>query len=161
DVAGFSERAALASERTEANVEGLRREFRAFTEGRLPEAAFSEFVDVLTAGVLSAFDGSRLLEERLHEAGYDLKVGTEGLRIRGEVWGTQGLPPVRIEALKRAATRLRQALAGRQPSDAELDALADRYRQHLIHWFQSLTFQGLTPSVHAIVLRLEEIYVEL
>jgi energy-coupling factor transporter ATP-binding protein EcfA2 len=158
DVAGLSERAALASERTEVQVEGLRREIQAFIGGSLSREDFFRFIYTQTAGFVPALDGLLFLGEEIQKAGYTPRIDPEG---QFQITDGRSWPPALVEALAQAATRLRQVLADRQPSDADLDALADRYRRHLIDWFQSLTFQGLAPSVHSIVLRLEEIYVEL
>ncbi len=107
-------------------------------------------------------DGLRLLQKTVNAAGYDVEVDREGqLRIAGQPSEERALPPARLGALERVAAELRRAVDSRQPSADDLDALAERYRQHVVRWFQHLSFQGMTPSARAIVLPLEEVYVEL
>ncbi len=98
----------------------------------------------------------------MHDAGYDLDIDPEGrVRIAGQPPEGRALPPARLQALEKVAVILRQAVRAQPPSEADLDALAERYRHHVVRWFQHLTFQGMTPSARAIVLPLEEVYVEL
>ena len=47
------------------------------------------------------------------------------------------------------------------PSAEALDALEDSYRQHVVRWFENLTFQGMMRAPKPIVLPLEDVYVEL
>ncbi|HEY2295489.1 MAG TPA: HEAT repeat domain-containing protein, partial [Thermoanaerobaculia bacterium] len=162
-IARSTDRVADGVERLNENVEGLRRELPEFVAGRMSEAALLASVYTLgSAGLIPAFDGLRLLQQTVNTAGYDVEVDREGrLRIAGQPSEERALPPARLGALERVAAELRRAVAAQQPSAADLDALAERYRLHVVRWFQHLSFQGMTPSARAIVLPLEEVYVEL
>lgn len=162
-IARSSDRMADGVDRLNENVEGLRRELPEFVAGRIGEAALSAAVYALgSAGMIPAFDGLRLLQMTVNEAGYDVEVDPEGrLRIAGQPSEERALPPARLGALERVAAELRRAVDVQKPNSADLDALAERYRQHIVRWFQHLSFQGMTPTARAIVLPLEEVYVEL
>jgi hypothetical protein len=56
---------------------------------------------------------------------------------------------------------LRTAVVEHHPDAAELTALEERYRQHLVRWFESLEFRGMMKAPKPIRLPLEEVYVEL
>ena len=169
-IAVWSERGARASERTADGVERLTGEveelngkIQRFLEGGVSEAGLRGAVFALqAAGLVPAFDGWRIVESTLLKSGYDIDIDKEGrLRIAGQPSEEKALPPAQLDTLRTVALDLRQAIAARSPSEADLDALAERYRQHIIRWFQNLTFHGMTPSARAIELPLEEVYVEL
>ena len=75
--------------------------------------------------------------------------------------GGQSINEVLLEQLKNEIVRLREAITGHVPSAEELDALDIRYRQHLIRWFDRLTFAGMMRTAKAVSLPLEDVYVEL
>jgi len=162
-IARSTDRVADGVDRLNENVEGLRRELPEFVAGRTSETALLASVYTLASmGLIPAFDGLRLLQKTVNAAGYDVEVDREGrLRIAGQPSEERALPPARLGALEKVAAELRRAVAAQQPSAADLDALAERYRLHVVRWFQHLSFQGMTPSARAIVLPLEEVYVEL
>ena len=57
--------------------------------------------------------------------------------------------------------RLRQNVISHEPSAEDLQVIEKRYRQHIITWFEHLTFQGMMRTAQAISLPLEDVYVEL
>jgi hypothetical protein len=162
-IARSSDRTAVGVERIAESVEGLRRELPGFVAGSVSDAAFQGLIVGLTAaGLIPAFDAFRLIETTVHEAGYDLDIDPEGrVRIAGQPPEGRALPPARLNALEKVAITLRRAVQDQQPSAADLNALAERYRLHVVRWFQHLSFHGMTPSAQAILLPLEEVYVEL
>ena len=54
--------------------------------------------------------------------------------------GVRILDPSVIRQLQSELASLRQAIIGHQPSEADFKILEMRYRQHLIRWFDRLTF---------------------
>lgn len=161
-IARSTDRMADGVDRLNENVEGLRRELPEFLAGRIGEAALLAAVYALgSAGMIPAFDGLRLLQKTVNEAGYDMVVNLEGQLSIAGASEERALPPARLGALEKVAAELRRAVDAQKPNLADLDALAERYRQHIVRWFQHLSFQGMTPTARAILLPLEKVYVEL
>jgi HEAT repeat protein len=111
-------------------------------------------------GFLAAFQAYDGLRTALLKAGFDLGVDQTG---RIEILGSdrKALPSSQEETIRNLAIELRETVRERAPEPAELDALEERYRQHIIRWFENLQFQGLMRTPRPILLPLEEVYVEL
>ena len=118
----------------------------------------------LGAGSISALAGYETLVAALNDQGLALSLDASGelLEIEGgNLSGDQALPAARRNALESAAMKLRRAVVSHRPDESELAQLETRYRQHLIRWFENLTFQGMMRAPRPIVLPLEKVYVEL
>ncbi|MBE2264231.1 MAG: NACHT domain-containing protein, partial [Burkholderiaceae bacterium] len=65
--------------------------------------------------------------------------------------------------VERLLVEIRDNLARQQPrlSVDDLRAMEVRYRQSIVEWFETLTFQGMSPSGTPIALPLRKVYVEL
>lgn len=135
-----------------------------FVAGKSEEEEFRRIVEAARAeGFLAAYRTFEDIGSGLLKAGVDLGVDSRGvLEIlpRGSE-ASRALPPARLEAVRLLAGELRSAILDHSPNDAELNALEVRYRQHIIRWFENLTFQGMMRAPKPIVLPLEEVYVEL
>ncbi len=123
---------------------------------RMVEAARGE-------GFLAAYRTFEAIGAGLLKEGIDFGVNAAGvLEIASSVpSASRELPPGRLEAVRLLAGELRQTVVDHRPNAEELDALEDRYRQHVVRWFENLTFQGMMRAPKPIVLPLEDVYVEL
>jgi NACHT domain/HEAT repeats len=123
---------------------------------RLVGAAVSE-------GFMPAYRTLEEIRTGLLKAGLDLGVDSQGtLEIVGRgSEASRALPPARLEAVRLLAGDLLRTVDAHEPTEDELNALDIRYRQHVIRWFESLTFQGMMRAPKPIVLPLEDVYVEL
>src|SRR6185436_15398237 len=123
---------------------------------RMVEAARGE-------GFLAAYRTFEAIGAGLLKEGIDFGVNAAGvLEIASSVpSASRELPPGRLEAVRLLAGELRQTVVEHRPNAEELDALEERYRQHVVRWFENLTFQGMMRAPKPIVLPLEDVYVEL
>ncbi|MCP4680204.1 MAG: NACHT domain-containing protein [Deltaproteobacteria bacterium] len=98
----------------------------------------------------------------LHKDGYDVQTDEVGtILIDDSATASSRLDQTLILKLQTDMTRLRKAITGRDPTEAELNELEQRYRQHIIRQFDRMSFQGMMRVARAISLPLEELYVEL
>jgi hypothetical protein len=156
-VAHASERSAAATERMSALME---RFLKNQEEGTALLAAGRE---ALKQGFLPSLDFYEQIAAAMWGAGFDFGVGRKDvIEIGGSTSpAARALPPAQVETLRKLAGDLRRTVLDHEPTAADLAALEKRYRQHLIHWFGNLQFQGLMRTPRPIVLPLEEVYVEL
>lgn len=151
---------AHASERTASATERMTGLLQRFLEDRAAEPALLQAGrEARDQGVLAAFQAFEGIAAAMFKAGFDFGVGRSGaIEIGGDL---KLLPPAQAETIRTLAGELRQTVIETDPSPTELDALEERYRQHIIRWFESLQFQGLVRTPRPILLPLEEVYVEL
>jgi len=119
-------------------------------------------VQALAQGFAQVYESLEKIVATLHASGYDVHVDKAGGVVIGEdmVVGAR-LERSEIQRLQAEIVRLREAIAGHELIKAELQVLEDRYRQHLIRWFDRLTFQGMMRTARVVSLPLEDVYVEL
>ena len=157
-------RAADAGERMAASAERIEVVLERFVAGRSEGEELGQIVEAARAeGFLAAYRTFEEIGSGLLKAGLDLGMDSQGaLEIvsRGSE-ASRALPAARLESVRLLAGDLLRTVADHSPSEAELNALDERYRQHIIRWFESLTFQGMMRAPKPIVLPLEEVYVEL
>ena len=157
-------RAAEAGERSAdslGRIEGL---LQRFVTGRAELDDLRRTVEAARAeGFLAAYRTFEAIGAGLLKEGIDFGVNAAGvLEIAGPApSASRELPPGRLEAVRLLAGELRQTVVDHQPNAEELDALEVRYRQHVVRWFENLTFQGMMRAPKPIVLPLEDVYVEL
>ena len=156
-VADAGERAADALERIELVVGH-------FVAGKSEEQELRRIVEAARAeGFLAAYRTFEDIGSGLLKAGIDLGVDARGVLeiVPSGSEASRALPPARLEAVRLLAGEARSAVVDHSPSEDELNALEARYRQHIIRWFEDLTFRGMMRTPKPIVLPLEEVYVEL
>src|SRR6185369_13147291 len=115
--------------------------------------------DALSQGFLGALQAYEVITAEMNRAGYGLGVGETGaIEISGSL---KVLPPAQEQIIRSLAADLRRTVLDATPGPAEVDALEERFRLHVVRWFESLQFRGLMRTPRAILLPLEEVYVEL
>ncbi len=83
-------------------------------------------------------------------------------RLRTGGYSEQPRLPAAGEAtVGRLAGELRRAVLAHSPSEEDLDAIEDRYRQRLDAWLGHLEFRGMMRAPRPIRLPLAEVYVDL
>jgi HEAT repeat protein len=98
----------------------------------------------------------------LHQDGYEVSVDDQGIVIIGDGFmSNTRMAGNSIRQLQAEIALLREAIIGHEPTEAELDLLEARYRQHIIRWVDRLTFQGMMRTGRPISLPLEDIFVDL
>jgi HEAT repeat protein len=159
--AGASLRTADAAEAVAMEVKQIRGLLQRFLEAAAPAQEFLEAAGRVQ-GFLPAFQSYELIATGLLQAGYALGIDAAGhVEIEVDPNRPKTLPSAGIEALQRVVSGFREQILGQAPGPEELRALEERFRQHVVRWFESLTFQGLMRSPKPIVLPLEDVYVEL
>lgn len=149
-----------ATERTAAATEVMTVLLQQYLEDQNgKDALFRAVLEAQGQGMLAAFQAFEGIAAGMFKAGFDFGVGRTGMiEIGGDL---KALPPAQAETIRTLAGDLRRTVLDATPGPAELDALEQRYRQHIIRWFESLQFQGLMRTPRPIVLPLEDVYVEL
>lgn len=157
-------RIALAAEGMAQDVSYIKQVLQQIIKGN---ATSEELQEAIRMTIQQGFTKQHLVLEAiattLQRIGYDV-----GFNQGGEVTiyggprrtNSQFDPDVVVE-LQREITLLRQAIEEHTPTDDELDVLEIRYRQHVVDWFENLTFQGMMRTARVISLPLEDVYVEL
>jgi hypothetical protein len=150
--------------RTADSLDEIKVLLRSFVTGQSELAELRRLVEAaLAGGYLPAYRTFEAIGAGLLKEGIDFGVNAAGvLEISSPApSASRELPPARLEAVRLLAGELRQTVVEHRPNAEELDVLEDRYRQHLVRWFESLTFQGMMRAPKPIVLPLEDVYVEL
>ncbi|MCP4658022.1 MAG: NACHT domain-containing protein, partial [bacterium] len=115
-------------------------------------------------GFVNAVDGYGAFLTALRREGYDVGVDVEHDVLEIEPAGGSerpALPPSARATVRSLAAELRRAVLAHTPDDDELAALEQRYRERLVDWLGRLEFRGMMSAARAIVLPLEDVYVEL
>ena len=164
---GEASRTADAAEEIAANTGSMAAELAELKQ-LAKEGSEDRLVQVVnlfvSEGSIPALQGYEVLVAALNDQGLALNLDPvrEVLEIEGgSFMDEKALPLARRNALETAAMKLRREVVEHPPSADELDALEERYRQHLVRWFENLTFQGMMRAPRPIVLPLEDVYVEL
>lgn len=162
-VAGHQERTEAAVQHVAEGVGELVALVRGVLAGNLPEQRLlGAAQEIEGRGFLPAFSAQEGLARELLREGLDLTFGADGaIDLRESGAGTQALTTAQRAAILTVLRGLRSVVLAHAPDEDELRELEKRYRAHLVHWFENLTFQGLMHSARPIVLALEEVYVEL
>lgn len=154
-----SERTALA---LESHTEPIERTADAVEDLRV---RFDEFLIMMQHAMdyPKRFHALEATTTELRRIGYQVGFDEAGqAQISGEALeGVVDIGYPLLRQLTSAITRLRHAIVEYEPSDEELDALEERYREHLIRWFEHLTFRGMMRTARVMSLPLEDVYVEL
>lgn len=163
-VAGLGGRAAAAAERTAAAIERSADRLDQLAEVvRRALAGNSGELQPLLQSIINRSLAARIeafsqVQDQLHSAGFGIEPGDGDLILRPT---EGGVAPLWLSGLRQFVTVLLQSLEAAEPNEADLDQIEQRYRRHLLSWFENLTFQGMMRSPKPIVLPLEEVYVEL
>ena len=139
----------LQTGRMARQLEELNSNVRQVLEGGSEQPLLKVIQVFLSEGSSQAYLGYEALTAALNQQGYALSLYPPGQRL--EIIGhtladDRALTASRLDALQGAAAQLRDAILESQLQDQELDELETRYRQHLVRWFENLTFQGMMRS---------------
>ena len=145
--------------RTADATEEIAQLLHQFLADRSAEPALVQAGRDANQGFLGALQAYEVITAEMNRAGYGLGVGETGaIEISGSL---KVLPPMQEQIIRSLAADLRRTVLDATPGPAEIDALEERFRLHVVRWFESLQFRGLMRTPRAILLPLEEVYVEL
>ncbi len=167
DISKKAERTASASEQTATATTQIADEFSPLMERFLRgQAHVNEVIEVIQKitqqGFAQIYELLEKIVSTLQKSGFDVEPADDYVRVSGDKTQTEGLPGQNdIRVLQVEISRLRQSVDRHQPNEADLALIKDRYCQHIINWFERLTFQGMMRTAQAISLPLEDVYVEL
>lgn len=154
-VESHTERTANASEKAVQLLQQL------LEKNASRESLHATFAQVLQQGYLQQFRFLESVMAELRRKGYDPGFLDDGRVEIGQtsLQESSAFKPTLVSDLIEELSGLRQTIVGHSPSTEEVQQLEERYRTHIIRWFEHLSFQGMITS--SISLPLEKIYVEL
>jgi len=159
-----SQRTAAATERSADSLDDIHFLIQRIDQRQLTPAHLQEAIrTVLEHGFGPQFKLFESLITTVQKQGYDVTVLLDGsVEISGDTdRQSTAIDPTLIRQLQQEISLLRNAIVEHTPTDEELALLEQRYRNHIINSFESLTFQGMMSTARAIALPLEDVYVEL
>jgi hypothetical protein len=162
NVTRYTQRTAIATEKTAIAVDEISSTLEKFLQG---QGKITDLTEVIEQAIIRGFEQSYELQEKLiavlYKSGYDISV-INGNVIIGESNKAENIVTLkeRLE-LETEISRLRQVIDNQKVKEENLSIIESRYRQHIIRWFERLTFQGMMRSAQVISLPLEDVYVEL
>lgn len=117
---------------------------------------------MLKEGFDKTYVGMENIVAAINSSGYDVVTDEAGqVTIKNQGRSASGPDQNVLQQLQTTINQLREAIVGHQPNAQELDLLEERYRKHVIRWFERLTFIGMMQTARPISLPLEDVYVEL
>jgi hypothetical protein len=164
DISTYTERTAAAVEQTAVATDEISEIMEKFLLGQAKMTELSAAMErVTTKGFEQIFVLLEKMLMQLNKSGYGISINdvNNGNVIIGDSNQVEGISKNSLADLQAEINRLRQNVISHEPSAEDLQVIEKRYRQHIITWFEHLTFQGMMRTAQAISLPLEDVYVEL
>ncbi len=158
----YTKRTAFAAEQAAAATDEINDTLEKFLQGH---AKMADLATAIETAITRGFEQSYELQEKLitalYKNGYDITV-SDGNVVIGDSNRVENTVTLQeLHELQTEISKLRQIVDNQKVKEENLSIIDTRYRNHIIRWFERLTFQGMMRTAQAISLPLEDVYVEL